>query len=67
MTTFGNNVRQLRKSKGWTRVQLCGRSSVHINTIADIENGRNKQPSFEKVILICRALKVEPLTVYPVE
>jgi transcriptional regulator with XRE-family HTH domain len=67
MFVFGENLKKVRTDCKLTRLQLSGRSGVHMNTISDIENGRNKQPSFEKVILLCRALGVEPLSIYPVE
>jgi transcriptional regulator with XRE-family HTH domain len=64
---FGDTVRETRKRLHLTRVQLFAKSGVHFNTIADIENGRNKEPSFEKVIRLSRALNLNPLEAYPVK
>ncbi len=37
---FGLRVRQLRKAKGWSLLELSVRADVNHNYLSDIENGR---------------------------
>jgi transcriptional regulator with XRE-family HTH domain len=63
---IAEQLRNARRAKGWTRVRLYAESGVHPNTIADIENARNRQPSFEKVVRLARALDLAPEQLHPV-
>jgi transcriptional regulator with XRE-family HTH domain len=65
-TAIASRLREARQRKHWTRVRLFVESGVHFNTIADIENGRNQQPSFEKVVRLARALGLQPEQLCPV-
>lgn len=37
---FGLRLRQLRKAKGWSLLELSVRADVNHNYLSDIENGR---------------------------
>jgi transcriptional regulator with XRE-family HTH domain len=37
---FGIRLRQLRKAKGWSLLELSVRSNVNHNYLCDLENGR---------------------------
>jgi transcriptional regulator with XRE-family HTH domain len=63
---IGNLLRSARTAKGWTRLRLYMESGVHPNTIADIEHGRNQEPSFVKVVRLARALGMQPEDLCPV-
>lgn len=41
MTDTGQIVRMLRKSKGWTILELAHRSGLSPNTISNVERGSN--------------------------
>ncbi len=45
MTTIGENIRKLRKSKGLTQVQLAGKLGTIQKVITDYETGKTKPPS----------------------
>jgi transcriptional regulator with XRE-family HTH domain len=64
--TLGAQLRSAREAKGWTRMRLYTESGVHPNTIADIEMGRNQEPSFVKVVRLARALDMDPMALCPV-
>lgn len=36
------NIKKLRRAKGWTQPELAARSGVAVNTISAWENGRNE-------------------------
>lgn len=55
---LSKNLARARRDKGWTRRQLSDASTVHANTIADIENGRSRDPGFFKVEALAAALGV---------
>jgi transcriptional regulator with XRE-family HTH domain len=37
---FGIRLRQLRKAKGWSLLELSVRSNINHNYLCDLENGR---------------------------
>ena len=63
--TFGSNVRQHRKAKGWTQDELAGRVGVTLETIGKIERGA-VPPSFDTAERIAKALGVAPLALFAV-
>lgn len=63
---IAERLQQARANADWTRRDLSQRSGVHQSTIADIEEGRNRAPSYEKVVLLARALGVQPDVLYPI-
>jgi transcriptional regulator with XRE-family HTH domain len=60
------NLRTARRLKDITQAQLAQQSGVDQTTISDIERGRNRNPSWETVVRISRALGVEPHEIFPV-
>lgn len=62
---LSTNLKRLREAKGMTRQQLAGASGVHPNTIADIENGRNRAPAYDKVKYLAHALGVDSEELWP--
>jgi transcriptional regulator with XRE-family HTH domain len=63
---IAQQLKHARRTRGWTRARLCAESGVHPNTIADIEHGRNRRPSFETVFRLARALGFPPEQLYPI-
>lgn len=63
---IAERLKAARESKGWSRRDLSTKSGVHYATVADIEEGRNRQPSYEKVVLLARALDIQPEELCPV-
>lgn len=61
------NLRTARRLKDITQAQLAEMAGVDQTTISDIERGRNKNPSWETVCRIAKALGVEPMELFPVD
>ena len=59
--TFGRNVRQARKDKGWTQEQLALEAGVKRAYLSEVENGQ-RNVSLDVVEKLARALDVEPGT-----
>lgn len=57
--TFGNNVRKLRESKGWSQDKLSEESGLHRTYISGIERGV-RNPTIEIVNEVATALEVKP-------
>lgn len=57
--TFGRNVRQTRKSKGWTQEQLAFEAGVKRAYLSEIENGQ-RNVSLDVVEKLATALDVSP-------
>jgi len=64
---IAERLRQVRQDAGLSRRALSIRSDVNEGTIADIEERRNRQPSYEKVVKLARALNVPPEFLYPIK
>lgn len=62
---LSTNLKRFREAKHFSRQQLADASGVHPNTIADIENGRNRGPAYDKVTSLARALGVEAEELWP--
>jgi transcriptional regulator with XRE-family HTH domain len=56
---FGTRLRELRESKGIHQAELARRSGVPQTTISDLENNASKQPTWDKVQLLAKALGVD--------
>lgn len=56
---FGQNLRKLRKSKGFTQAMLANDISVEISQISRIERG-TINTSLLMILKISEALKIEP-------
>jgi transcriptional regulator with XRE-family HTH domain len=59
---IGNNVRELRLSKGWTQVELANRCSVNAEQISRIENAR-RDYMHSTLLEVCEALGVNILVI----
>lgn len=57
MTTIGNKISDIRKSKGLTQEQLAELSKINLRTIQRIENNEN-EPRGTTLQLICDALEI---------
>lgn len=57
--TFGRNVRQTRKSRGWTQEQLAFEAGVKRAYLSEIENGQ-RNVSLDVVEKLATALDVSP-------
>ena len=55
--TFGRNVRQARKDKGWTQEQLAFEAGVKRAYLSEIENGQ-RNVSLDVVEKLAKALEV---------
>ena len=61
IVTFGRNVRQARKDKGWTQEQLAFEAGVKRAYLSEVENGQ-RNVSLDVVEKLARALDLEPST-----
>tara|TARA_R110000787_G_scaffold189852_1_gene301413 strand:- start:298 stop:618 length:321 start_codon:yes stop_codon:yes gene_type:complete len=64
--TFGSNVRQFRRARGWTLERLAGEVGVSRETIGKVERGISA-PLFETVEKIADALNVPPQNLFGVK
>ena len=58
--TFGEVLRELRRSRGISQRQLATKSGMDFSYISKIENGRLPPPSADTVMKISNALEVAP-------
>jgi transcriptional regulator with XRE-family HTH domain len=58
-------LREARSDKNMTQEQLAEIARVDQATISDIETGRNRNPSWETVMRISKALDVAPDELFP--
>lgn len=56
--TLGQKIKQLRKAKELTQEQLAIQANVSYTTLTKVENEAIKNPSFEIVAAIAKALEV---------
>lgn len=57
---IGERIRELRQTRRVTKAELQRVTGIHRSTISLIEKGTIKHPSFEHVVKIAQALKVDP-------
>src|SRR5689334_16600154 len=57
---IGTEVRNARKSKGWTNAQLAEAAGVAPNTVSAVENGKTVRAGNLRAVL--DALDIEPTT-----
>ena len=55
--TFGRNVRQARKDKGWTQEQLAFEAGVKRAYLSEVENGQ-RNVSLDVVEKLAKALAI---------
>lgn len=60
----GSKVRELRKALGYSQQELSKETGIPRGTIAAIEAGFSRQPSFAVVSAIAKALKVHPESLF---
>lgn len=58
--TFGEALREIRRSKEITQRELAEKVSVDFSYISKIENDRLPPPAADTIVRICRALEVAP-------
>ena len=58
--TFGQSLRELRRSKGVSQRELAGRVGVDFSYISKVENDRLPPPAADTIVKICEALGVAP-------
>lgn len=63
---FGETLREMRKNKGLSAMELSQKSGVSPSMISLLETGK-QLPSMENFFKLCRALGVSPLKFYPKE
>ena len=55
---IAENLKKLRKEKGWSQQKLAEKAKLAYNTITKIEQGRTKYPSIQIVEKIADAFKI---------
>jgi transcriptional regulator with XRE-family HTH domain len=60
MNTFGQKLRELRRSKGVTQRELAAKVAVDFSYISKIENDRLPPPAADTIMRICEALSIPP-------
>lgn len=66
-------IEQARTLLGWTQSELARRAGESVSNIRDLENGENKNPSWQLVGRLVLAFrkggmkKIEPFDLFPVE
>lgn len=57
--TFGEKIKDARKSKNLTQKQLAGKIGAKHNSVSDWENDKNR-PDTATIELLCKALNITP-------
>ena len=52
------NIRKLRKKKGWSQQRLAGEADISYQTLIKIEQNRIKNPKIQTMIKLAEALGV---------
>jgi len=65
-TILGGRLRKARRQKRWTRPDLNKATGIPVNTLRQYEEGRCL-PSAPRLILLAKALDVDPAWLVPVE
>lgn len=60
---LGDNIRKIRKDKKISINKLSKATSISLGYLSDLENNKSKNPSFEKLNTIAKALGV-PVNVF---
>jgi transcriptional regulator with XRE-family HTH domain len=58
--TFGQSLREMRRSKGVSQRELAGKVGVDFSYISKVENDRLPPPAADTIVKICEALGVAP-------
>jgi transcriptional regulator with XRE-family HTH domain len=62
----GKRLRKARLAAGLTQTLLAERAGVNRGVVADLESGKARIPAFDKLVLLARALGVQPEELCPV-
>lgn len=57
-TIFGENVKNYRKSRGWSQAFLADKLDLNVNSICEIETGKNFAKA-ENLINLATAFEIE--------
>jgi transcriptional regulator with XRE-family HTH domain len=60
-------LREARKARGLTQAELAQLSGVLQTNISAIEVGIVKSPTWDTVARLCKALRVKPEDIFPVQ
>lgn len=55
---FGRQVKQFRKQKGWSQLEMALELQIHPNELSNIECGR-RNPTLRSVYRIANTLKIK--------
>ncbi len=55
---MGRTIKILRKERGLTQKQLANEAVIGYDNLRKIETGKNNNPSFFTIMMICVALKI---------
>ena len=58
--TFGQTLKEIRRSKGVTQRQLAAAVGVDFSYISKVENDRMSPPAADTIVKICQKLGVPP-------
>ena len=64
LRTFGEKVRELRKTEGLSQKQLAVKSGLHYTYIAGVERGQ-RNPSLQSIRKIAEGLEVNIAGLFP--
>jgi transcriptional regulator with XRE-family HTH domain len=56
---FGDNVRSLRRSYGWTQLVVGELAGLHRTEIQKLERGK-REPRLSTIVSVAAALRVDP-------
>jgi transcriptional regulator with XRE-family HTH domain len=60
---FGEKIRKLRLSKGWTQEQLAERAGLHPTYVGGVERGE-RNVGFDNLLKLARALNEHPSALF---
>lgn len=58
MSNIDQNLKRIRKQKGYSLEKVSKLSDLSLNTVVKIENGTNQNPTIETLTKIAKALEV---------
>ena len=56
--TIADNLKKLRSKKGYSLEKVARLADLSLNTVVKVENGVNKNPTFETLTKLSKALDV---------
>ncbi|EGS9999210.1 helix-turn-helix transcriptional regulator [Clostridium perfringens] len=65
--SIGKNLREIRRTKGFTMKELSNKSGVSQSYISDLENEKNNKPSIDILIKLANALEISEAILYRTE